>query len=87
MVFAVALTILRAGCLARTTTAPGCPGAGPLLSGPRSSLPLFVFGQASSAFGAAVDGAWAGALTLIAVVVILTVAAQRITRRNRLVWR
>ena len=54
-------------------------------SGPQSSLPLFVFSQASSAFGAAVDRAWAGALTLIAVVLILTVAARLITRRNRLV--
>jgi phosphate transport system permease protein len=52
--------------------------------GPQSSLPLFVFTQASSAFGTAVDRAWAGALTLIAVVLLLTVAARLVTRRNRL---
>jgi len=53
--------------------------------GPQSSLPLFVFSQASSAFENAVDRAWAGALTLIAVVLLLTVAARLVTRRNRLV--
>lgn len=53
-------------------------------SGAQSSLPLFVFSQATSAFGAAVDRAWAGALTLIAVVLLLTVAARAVTRRNRL---
>ena len=53
--------------------------------GPQSSLPLFVFSQASSAFENAVDRAWAGALTLIAVVLLLTVAARLGTRRNRLV--
>ena len=54
-------------------------------SGPQSSLPLFVFSQASSAFSTAVDRAWAGALTLIAVVLLLTLAARLVTRRNRLV--
>ena len=54
-------------------------------TGPQSSLPLFVFTQASSAFTTAVDRAWAGALTLIAVVLLLTVAARLVTRRNRLV--
>ena len=53
-------------------------------SGPQSSLPLFVFGQASSAFSNAVDRAWTGALTLIVVVLLLTVAARLVTRRNRL---
>ncbi|HEX2119027.1 MAG TPA: phosphate ABC transporter permease PstA [Acidimicrobiales bacterium] len=56
-------------------------------SGPQSSLPLFVFTQASSAFTTAVDRAWAGALTLIAVVLILTVAARLVTRRNGAVGR
>ena len=55
------------------------------VSGPQSSLPLFVFSQASSAFSNAVDRAWTGALTLIAVVLLLTVAARLVTRRNRLV--
>ncbi|MDQ6947076.1 MAG: phosphate ABC transporter permease PstA [Actinomycetota bacterium] len=53
--------------------------------GAQSSLPLFVFNQAGSAFATAVDRAWAGALTLIAVVLLLTVAARLVTRRNRLV--
>jgi phosphate transport system permease protein len=52
-------------------------------SGPQSSLPLFVFGQASSAFSTAVDRAWAGALTLIVVVLLLTVAARLVTRQSR----
>jgi phosphate transport system permease protein len=52
--------------------------------GPQSSLPLFVFSQASSAFNTAIDRAWAGALTLIAVVLVLTVIARVLTSRNRL---
>jgi phosphate transport system permease protein len=52
--------------------------------GSQSSLPLYVFGQAQSAFDVAVDRAWAGALTLIAVVLLLTTAARLLTRRNRL---
>jgi phosphate transport system permease protein len=53
--------------------------------GAQSSLPLFVFNQAGSAFATAIDRAWAGALTLIVVVLLLTVAARLVTRRNRLV--
>jgi phosphate transport system permease protein len=52
--------------------------------GPQSSLPLFVFSQASSAFDTAIDRAWAGALTLIGVVLVLTVIARVLTSRNRL---
>ena len=52
--------------------------------GSQSALPLYVFGQAQSAFDVAVDRAWAGALTLIAVVLLLTTAARLLTRRNRL---
>jgi phosphate transport system permease protein len=52
--------------------------------GPQSSLPLFVFSQAQSAFDTAIDRAWAGALTLIAVVLVLTVIARVLTARNRL---
>jgi phosphate transport system permease protein len=51
--------------------------------GPQSALPLFVFNQASSAFTTAVDRAWAGALTLIVVVVLLTAVARFITRRSQ----
>ena len=54
-------------------------------SGPQSGLPLFVFNQAGSAFAVAVDRAWAGALTLITIVLLLTVIARLLTRRNRLV--
>jgi phosphate transport system permease protein len=53
--------------------------------GPQSGLPLFVFAQAGSAFDVAVNRAWAGALTLIAIVLILYVVARLLTRRNRLV--
>ena len=52
--------------------------------GPQSALPLFVFGQAQSAFEVAINRAWAGALTLIVVVLVLTTAARLLTRRNRL---
>jgi phosphate transport system permease protein len=51
--------------------------------GPQSALPLFVFNQASSAFSTAVDRAWAGALTLIAIVLLLTAAARFVTRRSQ----
>jgi phosphate transport system permease protein len=54
-------------------------------NGPQSGLPLFVFTQASSAFDVAIRRAWAGALTLILIVVLLTVIARLMTRRNRLV--
>ena len=50
------------------------------LSGPQSALPLLVFNQAGSAYDVAVQRAWAGALTLIAIVVLLTVVARLLTR-------
>lgn len=52
-------------------------------AGPQSALPLYVFSQASSAFDVAVRRAWAGALTLIAVVLLLTVAARAIAGRSQ----
>jgi len=52
--------------------------------GPQSALPLFVFQQASSSFDVAVRRAWAGALTLIVVVLVLTALARLVTRRNTL---
>ncbi|MBV8981102.1 MAG: phosphate ABC transporter permease PstA [Acidimicrobiia bacterium] len=55
------------------------------LKGAQSGLPLYVFNQAGSAFNVAVGRAWAGALTLITIVLILTVLARLLTRRNRLV--
>jgi len=53
-------------------------------NGAQSSLPLFVFLQAGSAFKPAIDRAWAGALTLIVIVLLLTVVARVLTRRNQL---
>jgi len=52
--------------------------------GPQSGLPLFVFSQASSAFDVAVRRAWAGALTLIVVVLVLTTVARLVTSRSRM---
>jgi phosphate transport system permease protein len=54
-------------------------------SGPQSALPLYVYGQATSAFKVAVDRAWGAALVLILFVVVLSVIARLLTRRNRLV--
>jgi phosphate transport system permease protein len=54
------------------------------LRGAQSALPLYVYSQAGSAFDVAVARAWAAALTLIIVVLVLYVAARLLTRRNRL---
>ena len=54
------------------------------IHGPQSALPLFVFSQASSAFDTAINRAWAGAMTLIGVVLVLTVLARVLTRRSRI---
>jgi len=54
------------------------------LHGPQSALPLFVYQQATSAFKVAVDRAWGAALVLILFVVVLSVVARLLTRRNRL---
>ncbi len=56
-------------------------------SGAQSALPLFVFQQTQSAFNVAIDRAWAGALTLILIVVALYVTARLLTRRNTLTRR
>ncbi len=53
--------------------------------GPQSALPLYVFAQAGSAFEVAIDRAWAAALTLILLVMLLTLTARVLSRRNRLV--
>lgn len=55
--------------------------------GPQSSLPLFVFQGAGSSSRFDVDRAWAAALTLIILVVVLYVAARLLTRRNTLARR
>lgn len=54
-------------------------------NGPQSSLPLFVFSQASSAFDVAIRRAWAGALTLIVIVLLLTIIARLLSSRNSMV--
>ncbi|HUP84546.1 MAG TPA: phosphate ABC transporter permease PstA [Acidimicrobiales bacterium] len=51
--------------------------------GPQSGLPLFVFSQAGSAFDVAVRRAWAGALTLILIVLLLTIGARVLSARTR----
>lgn len=50
--------------------------------GAQSGLPLLIFQQASSAYPAAVDRAWAAAFTLILIVVLLYVGARLLTRRG-----
>jgi len=49
--------------------------------GPQSSLPLFVFQQASQPNRTAIDRAWTGALTLILIVMILNLTARLVARR------
>jgi phosphate transport system permease protein len=50
--------------------------------GPQSALPLFVFDQAGRSAEVAIQRAWAGALTLIAIVLVLTVIARVVTGRG-----
>ncbi|WP_433388062.1 phosphate ABC transporter permease PstA [Micromonospora sp. KLBMP9576] len=50
----------------------------------QSSLALFVYQQAGDASSHAPARAWTAALTLVALVLILTVAAKLLARRNRL---
>lgn len=53
-------------------------------NGPQESLPLFVFSEAGQPNQTAIDRAWAGALTLILIVVILNVVARLIVSRRSL---
>ena len=53
-------------------------------SGNQSSLALFVYQQAGSASKYAPDRAWTAALTLVAIVLILTIAAKMLARRSSL---
>jgi phosphate transport system permease protein len=55
--------------------------------GGQASLPLFIFQGARSSSNFDVDRAWAAALTLILIVVVLYVAARLLTRRNTLARR
>jgi phosphate transport system permease protein len=50
--------------------------------GPQSGLPLFIYSQAGSAYDVAIRRAWAGALTLITIVLILIALARVITARG-----
>lgn len=52
-------------------------------SGPQSALPLFVFSEAGKPQQSAVDRAWAGALTLILIVMLLSLVARLVARRSR----
>lgn len=52
-------------------------------SGAQASLPLYVFSEAGLPNDTAIDRAWAGALTLILLVLALTVAARGLTRLTR----
>lgn len=52
------------------------------LHGQQASLPVFVFNQTGSAFDVAVQRAWAGALALIAFVVVIYLTARLLTRSN-----
>jgi phosphate transport system permease protein len=47
-------------------------------SGPQGSLPLFVYNEVAQGYPAAVDRAWAGALVLIVIVMILNLIARLI---------
>ena len=51
---------------------------------PQSALSLFVYNQAQSAYSPAIERAWAGAFSLIAIVVVLYVGARVLSRRNAL---
>ena len=52
--------------------------------GQQEALPLYVFSSAASGTPADVNRAWAAALTLIMIVVLLYVAARLLTRRDAL---
>ena len=53
-------------------------------TGNQESLALFVYQQAGDASRYAPARAWTAALTLVALVLILTIAAKLLARRNRL---
>jgi len=55
-----------------------------VFSGNQSSLSLFVFDQAGVASEFAPGRAWTAALTLVVLVLVLTVAAKLLARRNKL---
>jgi phosphate transport system permease protein len=52
-------------------------------SGPQASLPLYVFSEVGASSDNAVNRAWAGALTLILIVLVLNLVARTIARFAR----
>ena len=52
-------------------------------TGPQTSVPTFIWDQIASGTNASIDRAWAGAMTLILLVMILNVAARLIARLSR----
>jgi phosphate transport system permease protein len=52
-------------------------------SGPQSALPLYIYSQASAPQQVAVNRAWAAALTLIVLVMLLNAVARLVTRFTR----
>jgi phosphate transport system permease protein len=53
-------------------------------SGQQAALPTFVFSQAGAPQKVALDRAWAGALTLVLLILALTLIARAIARRSRI---
>jgi phosphate transport system permease protein len=56
-------------------------------AGKQTAIPTFIFDQAGQGQAITYDRAWAAALTLIAIVLILYVSARLLTRRNSLARR
>ncbi len=52
-------------------------------SGPQSALPLYIYAQAGAPQQVAVDRAWAAALTLIVLVMLLNIIARMVARFAR----
>jgi phosphate transport system permease protein len=52
-------------------------------NGQQAALPTFIFSQAGAPQKVALDRAWAGALTLVGLIVVLNLIARAIARRSR----
>jgi phosphate transport system permease protein len=52
-------------------------------SGQQAALPTFIFAQAGAPQRVALDRAWAGALTLVTLILVLNLVARAIARRSR----
>ena len=51
--------------------------------GQQAALPTFIFAQAGQPQKVALDRAWAGALTLVLLILVLNLIARAIARRSR----